>query len=104
MFNHRVRILWRENVVEASDLNEPIVKSDAAKPGSRIGTRPEFVVSGNPDDLSELRSQVSKTPVKSMRAGGNVPCQDQPVVWKGRKAFEGRLVLRMGHMQVRQRP
>ena len=104
MFNHWVRVFGSENVVEAGDLNEPLVQSDATKPGRRIGTCPEFVVSGNPDDLLELGSQVSKTPVKSMRAGGNVPSQDQPVVGKGRKTFKGRLVLRMGHMQVRQRP
>ena len=72
MFNHWVGILRGENSVDASNLDELLVERDAAKSVSRVGSCPEFVVSGNPDDLAEFRSQLPKAPVEPPRTVGNV--------------------------------
>ena len=88
----------------AGDPDQLLVERDTCKPRRRVGKGPEFVVSGNPDHLPELRSQPPKAPVKPLRAVGHVPRQDQPVVGKGLQILQLPLVFRMGDVQVGQRP
>ena len=99
-----VGVLRGEYAVAAGDLHEPFVERDAAKFGRRVGNRPEFVIARDPDDLAELRCELLKAPVEPLRAIGDVPRQNQPVVGKGRKALQRFPVRWMGDMQVRQRP
>lgn len=107
--NQQVRVLWpcwpgilgSEGVEGATGFYERLV---FCVPTRLPFQRPELVVSGNPDELSETVAEERQRLGEISCAFCNVPGKDQPILWMGGDLPDRCVVDTMIYVQVREGP